>query len=440
MKQICTKLFFLSFALLCFQSSVHAQFDVNGQLIERAEYRSGYGKLISTTSKPSVFIGQRLRLQVGYKMKKLQFYASIQDVRTWGSTSQTNSIDGLLSLHEGWAELSIDSFWSVKAGRQELNYDNARFLGAGDWLLQARSHDFALLKFEKGKSKLHIGGGYNQNAEALTGNIYTVSNNYKTAQLLWYNYTQKAFEASAFFWNNGKQYVKMDSLGKVVDHDLRFSQTIGISNLKYSFWKNGLISAFAYYQFGKDIANKNLKAYDASIQLSQVIPFNKEKKSGLKITIGGELLSGTNSNNTSNVNKSFNPMYGTNHAHNGYMDYFYVGGRFENYVGLNDIYLRMKYDINKKWFVSGDLHDFMTNAKVFKGSEALNKQLGLEIDMTAGVLISDDVSFQIGYSQMLPSYPLKYVQSNTAAINQNWAYLMLLIRPKNPKRFIGILS
>jgi hypothetical protein len=70
----------------------------------------------------------------------------------------------------------------------------------------------------------------------------------------------------------------------------------------------------------------------------------------------------------------------------------------------------------------------------------LNKQLGLEIDMTAGVLISDDVSFQIGYSQMLPSYPLKYVQSNTAATNQNWAYLMLLIRPKNPKRFIGTLS
>ena len=45
-------------------------------------------------------------------------------------------------------------------------------------------------------------------------------------------------------------------------------------------------------------------------------------------------------------NNSFSPLYGTNHAHNGYMDYFYVGGRYENGVGLQDMYLYTKYDIN----------------------------------------------------------------------------------------------
>ncbi len=430
---------FLSILLL-FQLAALAQFDVNGQLIERAEYRNGYGRIISTTTKPSGFIGQRLRLQVGYKMKKLQFYASIQDVRIWGNTSQIKITDGLLSLHEGWAELAVDSFWSVKVGRQELNYDNARFLGNLDWALQARAHDFALLKFEKKRSKLHIGIGYNQNAESLSESLYTITNQYKTAQMAWYNYKHKEFELSALFWNNGRQFIKYDSLNKVVDKDLRFSQTIGISALKYSFWKNGIVSMFAYYQFGKDVSNQNLQAYDLSLQVSQVFSLNSEKKSSFKMTLGAELLSGTNSNNTSNLNRSFNPMYGTNHAHNGYMDYFYVGGRFENSVGLTDIYIRMKYDINKKWFIAADVHNFMTNATIFKGTESLSKQLGLEIDLTAGVIITEDVSLQLGYSQFLPSYPSKYMQTSNIAINQNWAYLMLVVRPKSPKKFIGILS
>lgn len=74
----------------------------------------------------------------------------------------------------------------MKLRRQELNYDKVRFIGNVDWLLQARAHDFALVKFEKNNQKLHFGGGFNQNQESLNGNILHSPNQYKAAQFVRY--------------------------------------------------------------------------------------------------------------------------------------------------------------------------------------------------------------------------------------------------------------
>ena len=421
--------------VLAFNNNAVAQFEINGQLLQRGEYRNGFGKLIPNNLDPSGFISQRFRIQSNYKSKNVQLFGSIQDIRTWGNTSQTNISDGFLSLHEGWADVTIDSFWSVKVGRQELNYDNARFLGNLDWALQARSHDFTLVKYAKNNHKLHIGGGYNQDAETINGgDYYKTTNQYKMAQMLWYNYKHKDFECSFLVWNNGKQDTTTGQ------KDVRFSQTIGLPTIKYSFLKNNIISGFAYFQTGKDIYNKDLIAYDISLQTAQTFNMDEKKKTSFKVTIGAEMLSGTNTNNTTKTNNSFSPMYGTNHAHNGYMDYFFVGGRFENYVGLNDLFLKLRYDNNKKWFVQTDVHSFSANANVYKATELQSNQLGTEIDFTGGLVLNEDVSFQVGYSQMLASNTLKYIQSTTASYNQNWMYIMLIIRPKSDKKFIGILN
>ena len=441
MRTISFKIISVILLIISFQFRSEAQFEINGQLVQRAEYRNGFGKLIQDTLSPATFISQRLRLQANYRTKNFQFYGSIQDIRIWGNTSQIKLSDGLLSLHEGWVDLKLDSLWSIKIGRQELNYDDARFLGNLDWAMQARAHDFALAKFINKNHALHFGGGYNQNSENLSGNIYTQANQYKTAQMLWYNYKKEKFEVSFLFWNNGKQFLLYDSIGEIVlDDKLRFSQTIAIPTLKYSFFENNIISGFGYYQIGKDVANKELNAYDVSLQSSQTFNLNKEKNSKLKLTIGAELISGTNSNNSSNTNKSYSPLYGTNHVHNGYMDYFFVGGRFENSIGLNDLFFKLRYDLKKKWFVSADIHSFSANAKVYKGTQLQNAQLGTEIDLSGGIILNEDVSLQVGYSQLFANSTLKYLQSQNASSVQNWIYVMLIIRPKSDKKFIGILN
>lgn len=418
-----------------------AQFDLSGQYVSRGEYRHGYGRLISTDAKPAAFVSQRLRLQAMYRTYGVQLFASLQDIRTWGNTSQANSTDGgLLTLHEGWAEIPFadSSDWSVKIGRQELNYDNVRFLGNLDWALQARSHDFALVKYEEANTKLHIGAGYNQTGENISGNVYQIANQYKTAQMLRYQFKKQATELAFLFWNNGRETQRTDSTGKIIDQEMHYMQTIGFSTLSYSFPDNTVLSGFAYFQTGRDIAGKAVRAYDVSLQ-AQTTALGDSKSSMLKLTLGAELLSGTDFSVEKSFNHSFTPLYGTNHVHNGYMDYFYVGGRFENSLGLTDVFLRSRYDSPSKWFIAGDIHYFASAEPAHIGNEVLGKHLGIELDLTYGTVISTDVSLQIGYSQMFASETLKALQSATASSNQNWAYVMFIVRPKSSKKFIGVM-
>lgn len=427
----------LGFALLV-SVGLQAQFTFGGQLVQRGEYRSGYGKLISDNADPAAFISQRFRLQASYAIGKVQLFASLQDVRTWGNTSQINATDGLFSVHEAWTEIHFDSSWSVKLGRQELNYDNARFLGNLDWAMQGRSHDFGLVKYEKKNMKLHFGSGYSQDGEALSGNIFTVANQYKTAQLLRFEDKFGAFEFAFLFWNNGKQYTVYDTANVLTAKGIRYSQTIGLPTLRYKIG-NTTLSAFAYYQTGKDVKNKNLAAFDANLQVSQLIHANDAKKNQLRLSLGGEVLSGTAGNYTGNTNSSFSPMYGTNHMHNGYMDLFYVGGRQENSVGLEDFYLYTKFEFNPSFFVSLNGHYFMTYADYYSGTEKQDPALGTEADATIGYILNESVSFQGGYSQLFATKTLERIQgvANPKA-TQNWAYIMVIVRPKSDKRFIGL--
>ncbi len=426
--------------LFVFTTSVtaFAQFSVDGQLFQRGEYRNGYGKLITQGEEAAAFIGQRARVSAGYQKDALSFHVSIQDIRVWGSASQVKSSDGYLSVYEAWAQTKLGEKWAVKLGRQELNYDNARFLGNLDWAFQGRSHDFALVKYEQGKSKLHFGAGFNQDVEKLSGTAFTTANQYKTAQFARYEKFTDTFSFSLLFWNDGRQFLTKDISDKITYDVVRYRQTFGVPTLKYQFGKTTL-SGFYYHQLGKDVSDKELNAFDASAQVSHKLDFNTEKATGLRITLGAEIISGT-STTEKTKNNSFSPLYGTNHAHNGYMDFFFVGDRFENSVGLQDLFLKTKLDVSSKTFVSLNAHYFNTQADVINANdEKLNKNLGVELDLSLGYIHTEAISFQAGYSQMFASDTFTYLQKvATPKDTQNWAYLMLIYRPTLKNKFIGL--
>lgn len=431
------------FAISClWANTALAQFSADGQIVQRGEYRHGYGTLIPEGTDPAVFIGQRTRIAAQYKIDRFTFYTSIQDVRTWGSAPQIKATDPFLSVHEAWAETKFGENFSLKLGRQELNYDNARFLGNLDWALQGRAHDFALAKFEKEDMKLHFGGGYNQDAESLSGNIFTIPNQYKAAQFVRYENTLDALSFSLLFWNNGRQYIEYENAQNqiIAEEGIRYMQTIGIPTLKYPIG-NTLLSGFYYHQLGKDVSGRKVNAFDASIQLSHAIKLDEEKGRALRLSLGAEFISGTATNASDHINRSFAPLYGTNHAHNGYMDLFFVGGRQEQFAGLQDFFLRSRFDVNKKLFLSANTHSFSTFADVYtEGNEQLSKNLGVEVDLSLGYLISDVVSLQSGYSQLFASDTFEQIRNvgNPASI-QNWAYLMMIYRPTLKNKFIGLL-
>jgi hypothetical protein len=423
-----------------FVRQAEAQFTVDGQILQRGEYRHGFGRLIPEGTDPAVFIGQRTRIGAQYQVEKFRFYASVQDVRTWGSAPQIKATDPYLSLHEAWAETGLGTNFSIRLGRQELNYDNARFLGNLDWALQARAHDFALAKWEKEKVKFHFGAGYNQDSERLSGTLFTTPNQYKVAQFARYENEVGGVNFALLFWNNGRQYTVTDDQNQLIDQGVRYMQTLGVPTLKYQFG-NTLLSGFYYQQFGKDIANRNVSAFDANAQVTQIFDLDTEKGSKLRLTAGAEFLSGTANRAGETRNRSFAPLYGTNHAHNGYMDHFFVGGRHENSVGLRDLFLRLRYDVNSRLFTSLNGHSFSSFADVYgEGNQKAAKGLGYELDFTAGYLISDIVSLQAGYSQLFASDTFKMLQGvPNPSSTQNWGYLMMIYRPTLKNKFVGLL-
>lgn len=404
---------------------------LNAEVRTRTEYRHGYQTLIDSLQGGSCFTSQRTRLNFGYTAEKFKIGISLQDVRIWGSQSQLSSADGYTSIHEAWGQYWFCSRFSVKAGRQELSYNDERLFGPGAWLQQGRSHDLFLLAYEDTTHKFtaHYGQAYNANSSA--GNIatsYAVTSSYKEMQFLWLNKKFGPLNASIMVVNNGAQ-------SPITIGSTRYFQTAG-TYLEYK--KKALFaSGRFYYQMGQDAAKKDMKAMMAGFDINYTL---KEK---FIFGLGFEMLSGQSATDTTkayrDVDHNFNTLYATGHKFNGYMDYFYAGSAFSAAgisPGLNDAYIKLKYKTEKYW-AGLDAHIFMANADVLDTKElansgkytAMSASLGTEIDFTFAYNFSKIFNVQVGYSQMLASETMKAIKGGENGLTQNWAYLMLTFKP-----------
>jgi hypothetical protein len=227
------------------------------------------------------------------------------------------------------------------------------------------------------------------------------------------------------FINNGIQFANSNTTP--VEYTTVFSQTFGPRLVYKEADKKVSWNTAFYYQTGKDNQNRSLSAYDFLAEVA----FQVTK--ALSLTGGLELLSGTDEVGANpQESESFNPLYGTNHRFNGYMDYFYVGNHF-NSVGLQDFYLKGLIS-RPKVFFGASVHFFNAGADVNDDSQSATvatSKLGTELDLTMNYNVSSGISLQGGYSQMFATKSLEYLKNTPGGSNQtnNWAYLMLILRP-----------
>jgi len=409
------------FSLISINSN--GQFVLSGELRPRAEFRHGYKTLASTDIDPAAFVSQRTRLNFAYNDKNLKFKLSFQDIRVWGSTAQLNLTDNFYSVHEAWGELKLNSIISFRLGRQELVYDDSRFLGNVGWAQQSRSHDLALFKYERGgSSKMHIGLAINQDKEQLFNNFYMNKKNYKNMQFLWVHQDIGNHGISFLALNNGIQY--NDS---VAGASVKYSQTLGtFINLKKNKF---LFNGSGYYQMGTDGADKKLSAYMLGVDISYKLVRN------INLALGYQLLSGTDESDLNNPdfgnNMSFTPLYGTNHKFNGHMDYFFVGNH-TNYVGLQDIFFKFNYVSGKVTFTAF-VHHFSTASEVLdpeNAGEVMPKYLGLEGDFSIGYKLAKNVNIAAGYSQMFGTETMELIKGGDMNESSNWGWLMITFTPE----------
>ena len=387
-----------------------AQLTISGELRPRAEYRNGYKTLTPNDVDAALFVSQRTRLNTKFISEDYTFFVSLQDVRVWGDVKQLGENNNSLAIHQAWGKVKFSPNFAVKLGRQEIIYDDSRMFGNVGWAQQGRSHDAAIFKFGNENYKLDLGVAYNQDTQALFGNLYTVGGNYKAMQYAWYHKEWSNFKASFLFLNNGLQNVDAD--------EVRYSQTFG-THMKYKATDALSFSANAYLQSGKDVADNDLSAYLIGLDLGY--------KASAKVNfgLGFEIQSGNDNASIGDENNAFTPFYGTNHKFNGFMDYFYVGNHGNN-VGLVDIYAKMSTKLGEKSSLTAFVHNFSAQAEIAQDAD---KQLGTEIDLVYTHKLNKDVTIGAGYSQMLASEGLEAVKNNFSGNGNNWAWLMVTIKP-----------
>ena len=391
------------------------ELDVNLQVRPRFEYRNGYKTLLPEGQEGTSQISQRSRLNFNYKQEQLTVKLTFQNTRTWGDVPTTTVADkNGVAVFEAWAQYDFTEKWSARMGRQVLSYDNQRIMGEQDWGQQAQSHDALTVSFHSEKNQLDLGGAYNSTAENTFQTPYTVAN-YKTLQFAWYHSTFDKIGASLLFLNTGYEYANTDTK-LVVD----YKQTFGT----YLTYKTGKIDSnlSLYGQTGKS-TDLQVRAWNAAANFAYNI------SDAFKAGLGYEFLSGKDTNDGSTVIKSFNPIFGTNHGFNGYMDYFYVGGGHLNNVGLQDAFLKLNYNINK-WQFALIPHVFLAAADVVTPVEKLDSYLGTEVDATFGYNFKKDITVSGGYSQMFGSKTLEFIKTGDAGHTNNWAWLMISVNPR----------
>lgn len=412
-------------AVITMPALTKAQFVLNGELRPRVEYRHGFKSPASEDMTAAVFISQRSRINLNYKNDNMKIGFSLQDVRVWGDVSQLNLSDNSFSVHEAWGEYLFSPTLSLKAGRMELVYDDARMLGNVDWAQQGRSHDIGLLKWEPAKWKIHAGFAFNQDKEQLSDRIYTVAGNYKSMQILWINRKWDDLTFSFLFLNNGKQNVEENGL--VTSYSTRFSQTFGtIATYKA---EPLIINASIYKQTGLDVPEIKVDAINFALNARWAI---NEK---LSFTPGFEYHSGTNQDDAAkpdfNTTNSFNPFYGTNHKFNGHMDYYYVGNHI-NSVGLQNIYLKANYAINR-FSAGADFHLFSAAANILNPddpSKMMDKNLGQEIDFYIGYKLAEGIMLNTGYSQYFVTESTIALKGGSKDAGSYWIWTSVTFKPE----------
>jgi hypothetical protein len=451
-----TKSILLGFAFTCLsQYEAQAQFTLTGQLRDRVEVRAGQGTLQQEGDKAAFFTSQRTRLSAGYSGYRFKLFTTLQDVRVWGQDASsinrttTEANNGIL-LHEAWAELSlVDTLstiqnLSVKAGRQEISYDDQKVLGGLDWLQQGRRHDAIILKYANKGWIVDIGAAFNQNRELNTGTIYNGTNPaygagtngigtlYKSFQ---YAYVGKKFFfgdlSFLFFKDDFNKYTTVTSGTPAVTTKVNVEETWNRNTTGIYFNTNPVktlnLTGSLYHQSSHNKDGKALNANMASITSTLQI--------GRKLFVGPgvDYLSGDDGTKaTSTEDNRFDPLYGTPHKFWGSMDYFYAANGFGK-QGLLNYFFKVKYNAKDNLTFSLDVHGFESANTLSDGAGGkLNSYLGTEIDFLVKYNMTKIINLEAGYSFMqatnsMASAAVKNV--GNANLTPQFAYIMLNIKP-----------
>ncbi len=407
------KQLYIASVLLLISVSSYAQFILSGEFRPRFEARHGYRTLPPEDTTFAAFVNQRSRINLQYSTGRLRTFLGFQEVRVWGGKGMFETLPGI-GLHQAYVELDIIPKLSLRAGRQELRYDNQRLLGMNNWNQSGRTHDAAVLRFKSENWQVHLGTAFNQSAENLFGTTY-LGREYKTLSYLWMQRELGNFTINGLWLSDG--YQDREDQTKT-----RFRSTAGgIVKAKLA---DHSIELHGYYQFGQTNTGQDIRAWYIHPVARLSLGVNTQ------LNVGVEVFSGNDPSKEEDHFKAFHNLYGTTHGFNGHLDYFTNIPEHTNNTGLVNPYLEIEHKLNDQLTLRGDYHFFATHRSlVNQENQPYDRYLGSEIDFSVQLNISKEIDLQMGYSTMFASPSMEVLKGGSHEEFVHWGWMMLTVRP-----------
>ncbi len=404
----------LLFAFTFLSISVQGQFSLSGDVFARPEFRHGYRRMPLPGEKPAGLVNQRSGLILDYRNDKVTTKISFQDVRIWGQQEQRTQVPSF-DLHEAWVQVAITDSFFIKAGRQELRYDNQRFFAVNDWIPPGQKHDALLLQHIGKKGVLHLGAAFNQNQDRLFGTNFAL-NNYKTLNYIWYK-TRLRPNLNISLMGVADGFQSPDNAEMLYVR--------GTWNAFVEYNPGGVVFFFnPAYQHGKSRLGLDISAW----YFMSAVSFKASEK--VTTTLGLEYFTGNNPLENNQKDNAFDALYGAGHAFLGYMDFFTQVPAHTKGAGLINSYLKTRLSLSPKTSLDADLHLFHIQNNYLHQGQLIDKFLGTEIDLTLNYRFNDITQIVAGYSVMFGTESMEVIKGGSKDEFANWGFVMLRIRPK----------
>ncbi len=396
-----------------------AQFTISAELRPRTEFREGYRRMPEKDEKAAAFVYQRSRLNLEYSQERVTTYLSLQDIRVWGQDPQKIH-NPSFDVHQAWIEFQVNEEFALKAGRQELRYDNQRFLAINNWIMPGQKHDLLLAKYNSEAGQIHLGTAFNQSADHINQNManfgttYPV-NNYKYMNFAWYH--TPLSEAG-----------KISLLAMAEGNENTANGTLYVRGTwsAYSQWEFRNLSLIVNpaFQHGKTRQGQDVAAHYLRAELGL------NPSGNLKTIAGIEYFSGNDFTNEDDTRyRVFDPTQGAGHDHNGYMDYFTNFPAHTRGAGLINPFLKNRININTLTYLDVDFHGFLLANNYVHNQQVIDSFLGTELDLTLGYRFNSFTQIMMGYSFMFGTESMEIIRGGSKDRWAQWAFLMVTIRP-----------
>jgi hypothetical protein len=395
-----------------------ADISFGGQLLERAEYVDKDEDLDAGDWQ----VAQRLRINTTVKASGITMFSQLTHTHNW-ATNVGPGVDGNADVGVHQANLTIpniyDTGWTAKLGRQEIVFDGHRIFGHTGWHLDAVTHDAAVLINPAWDLTYALSWMAEENEANVNGDA--LAHVLRKGMSL-------AGGKTALYWvtvddNTGGDHVVWNTAGirqagKAAGYDYRVE---------------------LYKQFGTVLPARaigsQITGKAADIEEAYMVGGRIGKKVGdTKVTLWYDYLSGTDDAQV-NANEvgAFHTLYDTGHKFAGLMDNFLnPAGSGTDYLGLQDLAIKLVKPMAPGWTLKADLHQFWTavdpgdNLTAWNGntneSSKDGKDLGHELDLTLKNKYNANTAVQFGYSYFNGSTTWQHIDSDTENKNKHWAY------------------